>query len=382
MNEALVEPLPWGHHAGCEFVEQPCSQWKRPRYICTAGGREECSYDRRGMAYCDITNFADPLPPEHQYFGSPHRGGYSELFDHCPVYRSYSNGDCTDDSGFASAWLPQGGQERCAQCRCFESNSNTYFSQQPSCFRMRCLNSTRLEVRVGGRWHKVSLWQPSPPSSHPSRSSRSARSSTCRETAAACRVFLLTHACPSRPVPPSWPCAAPPACPSALDATHLHPRQCPSGGGTIYLQPLNDDAAGEINCPPSSELCDADYALWPNLSSIEPTSGPASGGIRLTLHGNHLDSLRPPVTLLFGTDEGTETKALDLQLVSSTLATAVLPRLHGATAFSRADVTLTDQSGRTAYLFQVSRPVQPQPDPAQSWLLRYCHRPCSPRPGV
>jgi len=77
-----------------------------------------------------------------------YRGGSSSLLDYCPVYRSYSNGDCTDESGFASSWMPQGGQERCEHCRCFESTTNSYRAA-PSCFRMRCLNATVLEVRQG-----------------------------------------------------------------------------------------------------------------------------------------------------------------------------------------------------------------------------------------
>lgn len=238
------------------------------------------------MAYCDVQSHGKPLPPSQQYFGSSHPflGGSSELLDYCPVYRPYSNGACTDEGRVSFNWLPQGGQERCEHCRCFESTTNTYSyggGSQPSCFRMRCLNASHLEVRVGERW-----------------------------------------------------------------------RACPPKGGELYLNPLDDDAGGKIHCPPPSELCDTDSRLWPVLTSIEPAYGPATGGLTLTLHGHHLDEMRPPLKLLFGTVEGVETAALELELhAGGTMATALLPRLHGATSFSRADVTLTDATGRTAYLF-------------------------------
>ena len=72
VNETKIEPLAWGHHAGCDFLDRPCSEWSQPRYTCTREREALCSYDRRGMAYCDITSFQRPLPAEHQYFEDPY----------------------------------------------------------------------------------------------------------------------------------------------------------------------------------------------------------------------------------------------------------------------------------------------------------------------
>ena len=47
VNEALVEPLSWGHHAGCAFVHQSCAQWSQPRYTCNSAGEQACSFDRQ-----------------------------------------------------------------------------------------------------------------------------------------------------------------------------------------------------------------------------------------------------------------------------------------------------------------------------------------------
>ena len=58
------------------------------------------------------------------------------------------------------------------------------------------------------------------------------------------------------------------------------------------------------------------------------------------------------VRLLFGTAEGAENLALDLVIHNATVATATLPRLRGATSMAKADVTLTDVTGRTAFLWK------------------------------
>ena len=244
--------------------------------------------------------------PEHQrHFGKGSTlGGYSPLLDYCPVYRAYSNGDCTTKGAYFN-YMPQGGQERCEQCRCFDSTTTTSFRNEPGCYRMRCLNASTLEVHVGAQW-----------------------------------------------------------------------RRCPSAdGGKIFLSPLKDDSSGSVVCPPAVELCGLDTDLWPVLTSIEPSFGPAAGGIDLTLRGHHLDALEPPIQLLFGTQEGAETAALALTMVNATFATATIPALIGATSHARADVTLTDKMGRTAYLFegfQYDPGIKPYIETLVIFLLLVC----------
>ena len=123
-----MEPLPWGRSAGCGFVSGPCSAWQQPRYLCSSHGDEACSYDRRSLAYCDLHTFESPLPAYERYVGDAYHGGFSSLLDHCPVYRPYSNGDCTNTNAW-SAVVPTGGQERCEHCRCFESTTNSFRSR-------------------------------------------------------------------------------------------------------------------------------------------------------------------------------------------------------------------------------------------------------------
>ena len=150
VNEGMVEPLPWGYKAGCDFLEKSCTEWPEP-FMCSRAGATQCSYDRRGEAYCEISHYVDDKTPKNQRYDVGN--GFSPLLDYCPVYRTYSSGDCTDDSGYAS-YLPSGGQQRGPHSRCFMSTSDSYWpsSAQPNCFKTRCLNSSALDVYTGGAW--------------------------------------------------------------------------------------------------------------------------------------------------------------------------------------------------------------------------------------
>lgn len=150
VSERRVEPLPWGYKAGCSFLTESCEEWPEP-FLCRNGGSTQCSYDRRGEAYCEISRYGEGSLPKNQQYGIGN--GFSPLLDYCPVYRTYSNGDCTDESGYAS-YLPSGGQQRGPHSRCFMSTADSYWpnSAQPSCFRMRCLNSSSLDIFTGGSW--------------------------------------------------------------------------------------------------------------------------------------------------------------------------------------------------------------------------------------
>lgn len=286
VNANMVEHLAWGHGLGCDFVFGSCSKWKdlRDGYFCERNGETSCSYDRTTEAYCEVMTYPS-LPTEYQHLSASDRGGFSPLLDYCPVYRTYSNGGCTEPSAY-NRWLPGGGQERCATCRCFESSIDGYVIDQPGCFKMRCLNSSSLQVKAGGRWHT-----------------------------------------------------------------------CPSEGGRLYLDTRKDAAGGSLVCPSASEMCMLDATLWPTLSSIEPSSGPAAGGVVVTLVGANLDAFHQPVTLTIGTAEGFDSTAGNLVIINSTLATATMPLLVGATSFARADITLVDHRGRAAYLFESFRYV-------------------------
>lgn len=151
VDASRAEPFSWGHNAGCDFLEKPCDEWTMPGYICHSDRSTTCSYDRRSQAYCELHSWPNGVPGSSRHFKDDFLGGFSDLLDYCPVYRSYSNGACDRQQAYAD-WVPAGGQEHCPQCRCFEGTTDSFFGDSPLCFRRRCLNSTTLQLRLGGRW--------------------------------------------------------------------------------------------------------------------------------------------------------------------------------------------------------------------------------------
>eukprot|EP00965_Chrysotila_dentata_P049938 1654861-Pleurochrysis_carterae.AAC.2 len=129
VDAARAEPMLWGAGAGCDFVSRPCSQWTQPRYLCHAQGEVGCSYDRRAQAYCELNRY-NWIPEGRRYFSDdPLRGGFSPLLDFCPVFRAFSNGDCTDARAVGGM-----GEERCESCRCFETHA-WLATQATGCYR-------------------------------------------------------------------------------------------------------------------------------------------------------------------------------------------------------------------------------------------------------
>jgi len=128
-------------------------------------------------------------------------------------------------------------------------------------------------------------------------------------------------------------------------------RSCPSEGGALLLSPINDGRSGAVVCPPAHELCPVDGSLWPELFALEPHSGSFKGGTIVTLTGRRLSTLKAPVQLTFGMQDGAEMPATDVQILNDTHVVATVPPYLAATSFARADLALTDAAGRAAYLF-------------------------------
>lgn len=321
VNGSQAEPLLWGFRAGCGFVQRSCAEWPElrtsvdgvalPAFTCGERSPDACHYDQRSKAYCELKRYPW-LPADERYFaGSPSVGGYSQMIDYCPVYRAYSNGDCTGvdnapaslgppialvdalDAGTSvSLFGPQhvDAAQFCPSCRCFETDAlspavaaagggGRERALTPGCFRFRCTDERSLQLHLGdSRW-----------------------------------------------------------------------AACPERGGVARL--ASADGHGKplhIKCPPAARLCAFQSDTWPRIDSVSPRRGPVRGGMNVTVRGANFGSggAAPP-SLYVG-----DVLAHGVVVHSDALLTFVLGAQRGATSRELLDVSLEDAVGRSALAFR------------------------------
>jgi hypothetical protein len=163
-NYTQATLLPWGHGAGCDFVEESClirtggkpniPAWSEG-YFCNESGRRGCSPSLTHKAACTVLDFDTLLPkrlPESrfQYFSSPTIGGPRQA-DYCPLYGSpYAKAeelDCRDRSNspevnwYSEVYSPDS--------QCFETTN----SGEGRCYESACIKETmELQINIGGVW--------------------------------------------------------------------------------------------------------------------------------------------------------------------------------------------------------------------------------------
>jgi hypothetical protein len=315
VRSALAEPLLWGFHAGCEFVDKSCAEWEGigtsvdglvlPHFTCTAHSADSCHYDQRAKAYCELKRYSF-LPADERYFErEPELGGYSQMIDYCPVFRAYSNGDCTDvsnaprahDSALAFVDAAAGAEavslygprfvdqaQYCPSCRCFETDAPALADGMragplsPGCFRTRCADARTLHVHLGeGRW-----------------------------------------------------------------------ASCPEGGGIVRL--VGDDARGKplhVKCPPAALLCAFRVDHWPRIDTVQPARGPAAGGTNVTVTGANFDASPTAPAVFVG-----DVRASRVVVHSASVLTFVSGADAHVTGRRLADISVEDALGRTALSFR------------------------------
>lgn len=320
VDGAQAEPLLWGFRAGCTFVHESCAAWREigasvdgvalPTFTCDAHSADACHYDQRSKAYCELKRYSW-LPSDERYFAHDGGlGGYSQMLDYCPVFRAYSNGDCTDTANAPGGLSPQIGfvdaldagtsaalfgprvvdaSQYCASCRCFETDAASAVggaaggargsALAPGCFRFRCIDERTLQVHLGGgRW-----------------------------------------------------------------------AGCPPLGGVARLQ--DEDARGKplhVKCPPAARVCAFRSDRWPHITDVSPRRGPVHGGTNVTVRGaNFASDTAGPPSVYVG-----DVRAERVVVHSESLLTFVLGTERGATSRELLDVSLEDDVGRSAVAFQ------------------------------
>jgi len=168
-NYSMTKVSPWGHAAGCEFVNDAClipdssGATTVPDYgrgfFCTQGSERGCSPGHTHKMACTVIDwdlyFPSVLPPaQFQYFSDqPGRGGPKQS-DYCPVFGSTyrdlsaSELDCRveKNADFVNLY----GEYHGKNSMCFETTTGA-----GRCYQAQCILSERkVMVNVRGEWRR------------------------------------------------------------------------------------------------------------------------------------------------------------------------------------------------------------------------------------
>ena len=165
-NKTTVSP--WGHAAGCDFVQKPCLQLSNGEttvpeysrgYFCKKASDRGCSPTHHYKMACffrdyGVSSSSNAPPPEFQYFSNPSLGGLKTA-DYCPIFGdSYKSNvhhlDCRDPAnGDGVDWQGLG--------ETFGENSNCFESTRGEgiCYTSRCVyDEFKLQVQMQGKWYE------------------------------------------------------------------------------------------------------------------------------------------------------------------------------------------------------------------------------------
>jgi hypothetical protein len=168
-NYSMTRVSPWGHKAGCDFVNSACLQPDATGavsipeygrgYFCTQGSQRGCSPGHTHKMACTLVDWdlyypAVPPPSQFQYFlDEPGRGGPKQA-DYCPVYGSTyrdlqaSELDCRIESNFDFVNLYS--EFYGENSMCLESTTGA-----GRCYQANCILSERkVLVNIRGEWRR------------------------------------------------------------------------------------------------------------------------------------------------------------------------------------------------------------------------------------
>lgn len=159
---------PWGHAAGCDFVNNPCiipdQDTGEPTlpdygrgYFCNRPSKRGCSPAHSHKMACTVIDYSLYYPqrlpdPQFQYFqDNPNNGGPRQA-DYCPLYGSTYSGlspgelDCRNEANADLINLYS--EAYGANSMCFETTSG-----EGRCYLAQCiLDEFVLKVNIRGEW--------------------------------------------------------------------------------------------------------------------------------------------------------------------------------------------------------------------------------------
>jgi hypothetical protein len=261
---AADNTMTWGKGEGCPWVNNTCGSSWDSRYLCTtfqtqsqaAGG--QCGYDRKWSGACNLVQFTEDLPAPYQYIvGQPKAGGFDEYADRCPIVTQFADsgdgrGNCLNpnNSPNSNNYL---GLKSGINSRCFMSgaaaNNRVSAPISPGCYEIICVNSVP-QVRIADAYYP------------------------CRYSGESFELLQQTRAASSTTVG------------STSNANPLPPTS------TLPSSYLSYSMKGVFQCGLNiNAFCDGSIqsvSMWPNISSVTPTSGTTDGGTLVTVTGVNL----------------------------------------------------------------------------------------------
>ena len=162
-NYSMADALQFGKKAGCDFLEKKCVEPSTgvpldvPKdTFCSTSNEVSCTFDLRGVGYCQISQWSSNLPDYFQYFPSnPGKGGGLSHADYCPMYRVYSNRDCQDSTqnsnGENYRGQLYGSDSFCATSSLFDDGYQFPNTERPNCFKMKCYGNQTIQVTIRRR---------------------------------------------------------------------------------------------------------------------------------------------------------------------------------------------------------------------------------------
>jgi len=167
-NFSKASLLPWGHGAGCDFVEQPCLDYNEGQttipkhaqgFFCNDEMKRGCSSGQTHKMACNLLDYSrdrlssKPPPRRYQYFESESKGGLQQV-DYCPVFGSSYGGlspeqlECENDDNvnninIFSEYYGKGS-------KCIETNTGS-----ARCYLTQCVRDPpSVKVNIRGVWYK------------------------------------------------------------------------------------------------------------------------------------------------------------------------------------------------------------------------------------
>jgi len=162
-NFTMTRTSPWGHGAGCDFVDKPClinegNEVTVPTYgegyFCSSEEqRFGCSPSHYYKTGCTLFDHSETIPEKFQYFPNfPTRGGMKQA-DYCPLYGAPYNGkdihehDCRDPNN--GNYVGYHSEVYGESSMCFETDAG-----EGKCYEARCImDEFVVKLNVGGEWY-------------------------------------------------------------------------------------------------------------------------------------------------------------------------------------------------------------------------------------